>query len=87
MDVLHISETKLNCGHLAHIFLRCKKIRELSLTISPNDLKINNKDTRNFEDAMKLSCLNGCQDNLKILEKLEITFLFNSLQEMALFVR
>ena len=88
MEMLHISETKLNCSHLAHIFLKCKKITELSLTISQKDLKINNNSLKGREeDALQLSCLKDCKDKLQNLVKLEITVFHSSLQEGMLFVR
>lgn len=93
IEVLHISETKINFGHLVVIFSKCKNIKDLSFTLCQHDMKITQKDIQHFNitsddsyGAVNLLCFKDCHENLKKLVKLEIV-LFSALQEMTVFLR
>ncbi|EFX68230.1 hypothetical protein DAPPUDRAFT_330294 [Daphnia pulex] len=84
IEVLKISETKLSCANLAHIFGKCKKISDLSLTLSTGDLKLTGPKLAS--NTILQSCLKDCCDNLKNLLKLELVMFCSSLKEMTIFL-
>jgi hypothetical protein len=84
IEVLKISETKLSCANLAHIFGKCKKISDLSLTLTTGDLKLTGPILAS--NAILRSCLKDCCDNLKNLLKLELVMFGSSLKEMTIFL-
>ncbi|KAI9565505.1 hypothetical protein GHT06_009297 [Daphnia sinensis] len=91
LEVLKISETKLNCGHLAHIFGKCKKITHLSMTLSQDDLKLTKKDERNGsqlspDGILRKTCLKDCYDSMQKLNKLELVLFHSSLREATIFL-
>ena len=86
VEKLGIAETKLNCGHLSAIFLKCKKVTQLSVSLHQHDLKIvkfNSHSTFTVDDT----CLKNSGDCLKQIKKLEVVVHSGSFGETSLFIR
>lgn len=91
IEVLKISETKLNCGHLAHIFGKCKRITHLSMTLSHDDLKLTQKSGKNVSQPstdviLQQTCLKDCYDSMQKLIQLELVLFHSSLRELTIFL-
>lgn len=92
LEVLKISETKLNCGHLAHIFGKCKRITHLSITLSHNDLKLTQRGDRNGVEScsdmvLQQTCLKDCHTSMQKLVKLELVLFHSSIRELTILLR